>query len=131
MSDALKPRRLKILVVENHHDTRKYLALYLRGEGHRVATLSTMKEALEAASKSDCEVLISDIGLPDGDGWQLLRRAHFPGPIFAIAMSGFGMNTDREKSREVGYRHHILKPVDVRQLNKMLDEAAAEFASRS
>ena len=105
--------------------------MYLKGAGHRVMTAATLEEALKAAPDSDCEVLISDIGLPDGDGWELLRQARFPHPIYAIAMSGYGMDTDREKSHAAGYRHHLLKPVDVGQLNKLLAEASAELSGPS
>lgn len=125
------PHRLRILIVENHVDTRRFLAMYLKGAGHRVMTAATLEEALKAAPDSDCEVLISDIGLPDGDGWELLRQARFPHPIYAIAMSGYGMDTDREKSHAAGYRHHLLKPVDVGQLNKLLAEASAELSGPS
>ncbi len=119
-------RALRILIVENHSDTRKYLALYLEGVGYQVVVVATMEEALEVAPKSDCEVLVSDIGLPDGDGWELLERARFSHPIYAIAMSGYGMDTHRRKSRKARYGHHLLKPVD--QLNKMLAEAEKEMA---
>ncbi len=122
---------LRILIVENHTDTRRFLAMYLKGAGHSVTTAASMDEALQAAPDSDCEVLISDIGLPDGDGWELLQRARFPRPIYAIAMSGYGMDTDREKSHAAGYRHHMLKPVAVEQLNTMLAEASAEQSAPS
>lgn len=117
---------LRILLVEDHSDTRKYLALYLKGAGYQVTAVATMGEALEAAPHSDCEVLISDIGLPDGDGWELLERARFSHPVYAIAMSGYGMDTDREKSRAVGYRYHLLKPIVVDQLNRLLADTEKE-----
>ncbi|MEO6569185.1 MAG: response regulator [Opitutaceae bacterium] len=129
MTHPPPPHPLRILVVENHHDTRKYLTKYLQGAGHCVTTAETMNEALAAALESDCEVLISDIGLPDGDGWELLERARFPRPIYAIAMSGYGMDKDREKSRTAGFRHHLLKPIDVVQLKKILAEAGAELSA--
>ncbi len=114
---------MRILVVENHADTRKYLTLYLEAEGHAVRSMDTMAKALKIAPQSDCNVLISDIGLPDGDGWELLRRAEFPSAVYAIAMSGYGMSSDEEKSREAGYRHHLLKPVDIGKLNRALADA--------
>src|SRR4051812_33507856 len=117
---------LHILLVENHEDSRRYLAMYLEGVGHHVTTAATVGEALDAAPGAEYDVLLSDIGLPDGDGWQLLREAHFSHPIFAIAISGFGMNADRERSKEAGYRRHLLKPIDIDKLDGILAEAAEE-----
>lgn len=118
---------LSIFIVENHADTLKYLQMYLEQLGHRVHAAHTMQEALTALPDSDCEVLISDIGLPDGDGWSLLRRAQFARPVYAIAMSGFGLNSDRARSVAAGYRHHILKPFVPDDLDAMLEEAAREL----
>ena len=120
-------RPLSIFIVENHADTLKYLRMYLEQLGHRVSSAQTMQDALKALRKSDCEVLISDIGLPDGDGWTLLRQAEFSRPVYAIAMSGFGLNSDRARSVAAGYRHHILKPFVPDDLDVMLEEAAREL----
>lgn len=68
-----------------------------------------MGEALAQLPHGDCDV-ISDIGLPDGNGWELLRQLHLPRPIYAIALSGYGMGTDRERSLAAGYRHHLSSP---------------------
>ena len=70
-------------------------------------------------------MLISDIGLPDGDGWELLRRVHLPRPVYAIAMSGFGMNADHLRSREAGFCHHMLKPFTTSDLDTVLAKASA------
>ncbi len=120
---------LQIFVVENHPDTLKYLRMYLESMGHSVQVARTVAEALKALPAADCDVLISDIGLPDGDGWDLLRRAQLPRPMYAIAMSGFGMNADHLRSREAGYRHHLLKPFPPDELDVMLAEAAREIQS--
>lgn len=122
---------LRILVVENHDDSRRYLAMYLKGSGHRVATAASMQEALSMAPQEEYDVLISDIGLPDGDGWQLLQQAHFIHPVFGIAMSGFGMNSDRERSKKAGYRHHLLKPLDIDKLDALLAEAVEARRAQS
>ena len=120
------PPALRVFVVENHPDTLKYLRMYLEMMGHTVLTAHTMAEALNALPGADCDALISDIGLPDGDGWELLRRVHgqLSRPLYAIAMSGFGMNADHVRSHEAGYRHHLLKPFKPTDLDTMLAEAA-------
>jgi two-component system CheB/CheR fusion protein len=120
---------LRIFVVENHADTLKYLRMYLEQLGHEVASARSMSEALKTLPDADLDVLISDIGLPDGNGWELLRRAHFDHPVYAIAMSGFGMNADRVRSKEAGFRHHLLKPFVPDELDSMLEEAARERAA--
>lgn len=120
-------------MVEDHPDTLNYLCLYLEGSGHEVQCASTLAESLEAIPKANCDVLICDVGLPDGDGWQLLaqlKKANHPHPAYAIVMSGFGTLSDRSKSAAAGYRHHILKPFNPRELGQMLQEAAAEAKSR-
>ena len=120
------PPTLRVFVVENHPDTLKYLRMYLEMLGHTVLSARTMAEALKALPRAECDALISDIGLPDGDGWELLRRVRpdLPRPIYAIAMSGFGMNADHVRSHEAGYRHHLLKPFKPAELDSLLAEAA-------
>ena len=120
-------RPLRIFVVENHEDTRFLLVLLLEQLGHTVFSATSLGEALAALPPTRCDVLISDIGLPDGNGWELMARLGDTRPRYAIAMSGFGMSSDRQRSLGVGYRHHLLKPVEPNQLERLLDEAAAEL----
>ncbi len=93
---------LRVFVVENHADTREFLTFMLEELGHTVMVADTMSRALRDVPAANCDVLISDIGLPDGDGWQLLARLDLPKPLYAIAMSGFGMTSDRLRSKAVG-----------------------------
>ena len=67
----------------------------------------TMETALEALPGASCDVLISDIGLPDGTGWGLPRRAGLLPGVYCIEMSRFGMGVEHLKSQEAGYRHHL------------------------
>jgi CheY-like chemotaxis protein len=129
--NALHPRpgakrAMRIFVVENHEDTRFLLCLLLEQLGHMVFSAPTLAGALKAMPATNCDVLISDIGLPDGNGWDLMTRLGADRPPYAIAMSGFGMSSDRQRSLNVGYRHHLLKPVEPNQLERLLDEAADE-----
>ena len=122
---------LRIFIVENHDDTRFLLGLLLEQLGHKVLSVATMQEALSTLPGAHCDVLLSDVGLPDGNGWDLLRKLGADRPKYAIAMSGFGMSADRERSRAAGYRHHLLKPVEPNQLEVLLDEAAREIESEA
>ena len=124
------PVGLRIFIVENHADTLECFSLYLTEMGHTVQDASCVAEALEKIPQSQCDVLLSDIGLPDGTGWDLLQRLELPRPIYAIAMSGFGMTADKIRSKAVGFRHHLLKPVNPTDLDQLLDEAAVEIANR-
>jgi two-component system CheB/CheR fusion protein len=128
MSEADGTRTLRILLVENHEDTLRWLTLYLQELGHTVVTARTLAEARAALAGSQYEVLLSDIGLPDGTGWELLERERPARPMFAIAMSGFGMNADNGRSRAAGYRHHLVKPFKLAELDKLLAEAAQQGA---
>jgi two-component system CheB/CheR fusion protein len=115
---------LRILIVENHADTLRILRSYLESLGHTVSAVANKAEALREAAATPLDMLISDIGLADGNGWELLAEARFPQPVFAVAMSGFGMRSDQEKSARAGYRRHIRKPFDLDVLDEVLDEAA-------
>ena len=100
----------------------------LEGLGHTVIVAESMDDALRAAARSGCDVLISDIGLPDGDGWELLNRLNLPRPMYAIAMSGYGTVSDRNRSKAAGYRHHLVKPMGLEQLESILYSVAAGIA---
>jgi two-component system CheB/CheR fusion protein len=107
---------LKVFLVEDHPDTLVALRRYLERLGCEVQCATQMEEALQAIPDSGCEVLMSDLGLPDGDGWELLRRANLPASTYAVAISGFGTLEDRTRSLEAGFRHHLLKPIDPAEL---------------
>jgi two-component system CheB/CheR fusion protein len=125
--NSASPLPLRIFIVENHDDTRFLLGLLLEQLGHTVMSAASMQEALRVIPAAACDVLISDVGLPDGNGWELLKKLGTERPKYAIAMSGFGMSSDRERSRTVGYRHHLLKPVEPNLLETLLNEAASEM----
>lgn len=120
---------LRIFVVENHADTREFLTFMLEELGHHVMAADTMAKALREVPLSNSDVLISDIGLPDGDGWTMLTKLNLPHPIFAVAMSGFGMTADRARSKAAGFRHHLVKPMGLEQLESILIDAAEELRS--
>ncbi len=115
---------LKIFLVENHGDTLAYLSSYLRACGHEVECARDMDSALRGLEGRQIDVLISDIGLPDGDGWQLMEKVRESGRApFGIAMSGYSMKEDIEKSLRAGYRHHLVKPFVPDDLDVLLRDA--------
>jgi two-component system CheB/CheR fusion protein len=117
---------LRVLVVENHDDTRALLTALVESLGHRVCTAATMHAGLQAALADVFDVLVSDIGLPDGSGWELMRRLGRAAPRYAVAISGLSLREDGERSRAVGFRHHLVKPHGVEQLPFVLTEALRE-----
>lgn len=121
-------RSLRVLVVEDHQDTLKYLCMYLEQSGHAVLSARTIQQAVEALHTSECDVVLSDIALADGSGWELLSKLHLHRPPYAIAMSGFGTAADAQRSKDAGYRHHIVKPIDPDLLDGLLEEARRESA---
>ena len=123
----VQTHRMRIFLVENHQDTLKYLKMYLEALGHSVRTARTMKAALEAIPSEQCDVLISDIGLPDGSGWDLLKQARFAQPVYAVAISGFGAAHDFERSRDAGFRRHLVKPFVPEDLLEAMEEAGREL----
>jgi PAS domain S-box-containing protein len=105
----------RILLVEDHQDTSEMLAMLLEMHGYHVVVARSVREARELAVDG-CDVLISDIGLPDGSGLDVLRQIAPGGGLPAIALSGFGSADDQRRSYEAGYRIHLTKPVDVTML---------------
>jgi DNA-binding response OmpR family regulator len=114
---------MSVFLVENHEDTVRYLQVFLEQLGYKVSVAGDMKTALREIPKSRYDVLISDIGLPDGDGWTLMEKLGSGRPTFAIAMSGYGTANDRSKSRDAGYAHHLVKPFIPDALLRLLREA--------
>jgi PAS domain S-box-containing protein len=116
--------KLKILVVEDHPDTAQVLARLLGASGYAVKTAHTATAALQLASKEPFDVIVSDIGLPDATGYELMREIKDRYSIKGIAMSGYGMDEDLRKSREAGFSDHIVKPANVAQLERAIRRVA-------
>lgn len=124
--DTVDPLKPKLFLVEDNDDTRVLLAFLLRQGGYEVHTARTVQAALEEFANSGSTVLISDVGLPDGSGCDLLRELRKKKACpYAIAMSGYGTLSDIAASRAAGFRHHLVKPVEMRTLERLLQEASA------
>jgi CheY-like chemotaxis protein len=118
-------RALQILLVEDHLDTARSMARLLEQRGHQVAVAHCAADGLALAAKLRFELLLCDIGLPDRDGWQLLEDIRKLYPIVGIAISGYGMNDDIDRSRQTGFAAHVTKPSSLQQLLKTIDDVMA------
>jgi signal transduction histidine kinase/ActR/RegA family two-component response regulator len=115
---------MRILLVEDHEDTNRSLTRLLRRRGYQVQSALTFQSAIELSAKGEFDVLISDLGLPDGSGIDLIQKLASKPPL-GIALTGFGMEQDIRKSREVGFQHHLVKPIDLNKLDALIQESAA------
>jgi DNA-binding response OmpR family regulator len=116
-------RPVRLFLVENHQDTVRYMKLYLEQLGYQILVAANMATALREIPDSQCDILISDIGLPDGDGWQLMEQLAKNRPPFAIAMSGYGTGNDQRRSLAIGYNYHLVKPFTPDALLAILRDA--------
>jgi signal transduction histidine kinase len=115
-------RSLRLLVVEDHAPTRAILGRLLTRDGHEVVTAGTVAEALAAFSTHQYDAVISDLGLPDGNGVDLMRELRQRGPIVGIALSGYGMEADLHQSKEAGFSAHLTKPIKMEELLQLLSQ---------
>jgi len=111
---------LRLLVVEDHRTTLQILARLLRSDGHLVVTATTLAEALAAAAAQPFDHVISDLGLPDGSGADLMAKLRDTYGLRGIAMSGYGMEDDFVRSREAGFATHLVKPVSIAELRRVI-----------
>jgi two-component system, sensor histidine kinase and response regulator len=124
---ASQPRRLRgrsyrLLVVEDHEPTLAVLTRLLRSQGHDVMTASTVKDALTLASKNTFDFVISDLGLPDGSGIDLMMVLSNDYGLRGIALSGYGMAEDLAKTEQAGFLAHLVKPINFDQLHRVLEQ---------
>lgn len=119
------PASLRILLVDDHPDTCAALERLLKLRGHSVAAAHSMRGALEIAGQGSFDLLISDVGLPDGNGMDLLRYLRARQPMRGIAISGFGMDADINKSLEAGFSDHLVKPVKLEKLEAAIARVMA------
>ena len=115
----------RILLVEDHESTRQTLARLLERRGFEVVATDSMSSALEAAAKGRFNLVLSDIGLPDGDGFALMRQLVELHHLRGIALTGYGMEADVLRSNEAGFIAHITKPISARTLDRALEQAFA------
>jgi CheY-like chemotaxis protein len=112
--------QIRLLVVEDHRDTARMLWLLLAGSSYDVKSAGDAATALDLAAKEEFDLLISDIGLPDQTGYDLMKQIRQRYRIKGIALTAFGMQEDIRKSREAGFSEHLVKPVELAALTKAI-----------
>lgn len=113
---------LRLLLVEDHEATRQVLARTLSRAGHAVTDVGSIVAAKEAAREQSFDFVISDLGLPDGTGHELMAALRDSHGLQGIALSGYGAAEDLRRSGEAGFAAHLVKPVDVHELHRVILE---------
>ncbi len=116
-----KPR--SILVVDDNHDLTDMLAVLLRADGQVVYVADDGNAALELARLHPIDVVFLDLGMPGMDGCETGRRlrAEHGRSLLLVALTGYGRDEDRARSREAGFDHHLVKPISIELLRDLLD----------
>lgn len=126
-ADAKDSDGPKILLVDDHVDTLRSMERLLRMRGYRVVTAASVSAALAVGAEQSFDLLISDVGLPDGSGMDVMQglRQQHGEELRGIALSGYGMEEDVTRSHAAGFKEHLTKPVDMNTLaaviSKLLD----------
>jgi len=128
-TDSASPKhvakQLRILLVEDHRDTRHALSRLLTHFGHHTSVADSTRRALEVMASQRFDLVLCDIGLPDGSGYDVISQAKARGPIKAVAITGFGTDEDIRRSKEAGFDFHLIKPVDFQELRTVLEQVGA------
>jgi CheY-like chemotaxis protein/anti-sigma regulatory factor (Ser/Thr protein kinase) len=129
---AAETRPLPVTIVDDNLDAGQSLAVLLRAHGHTVQVYEDASTTLRAPEVEGTEVFILDIGLPDMTGYELarrLRRQPCHASAVFVALTGYGQERDRELSRQAGFDHHLVKPVDIAKLAQILAQASTPVAA--
>jgi CheY-like chemotaxis protein len=115
--------RRKVLLVEDHDPSRAALAILLKSRHYDVSLASSVAAARSLIASEQFDFLISDIGLPDGSGFELMREMKSGGNVRGIALTGYGMEEDMDRTRDAGFMVHLTKPI----VAESLDQALAQL----
>jgi signal transduction histidine kinase len=119
---AIKPQKvgLRVLLVEDHESTRTALVYLLNRRHYKVAAAGSLAEARQMCRQGEFDLVLSDIGLPDGDGYALMSELRDSHGLKGIALTGHGMEQDIEQAKSAGFIAHLIKPVNIESLEKAL-----------
>ena len=130
------PRGLRILVVDDNHDSADMLSLSLKMMGHQVQALYDPLVVVDAARQFQPDLVFLDVGMPVLNGFALAERLHkvdWPGgrrPRL-VALTGWGQAEDRRRSEEAGFDEHLVKPADLDTIERVCRQVAAEQAAEA
>jgi CheY-like chemotaxis protein len=116
---------LKILVVEDHGDTRRVLTGLLGHFGHSISAADTVESAVAFVKAKRFDAIVSDLALPDGSGCDVIREAKRRQDLAGVALTARGEDEDIARGREAGFDYHLTKPVDFGQLRNVLEQIAS------
>lgn len=117
-------KRQRLMVIDDNKDAAESMSMLFELWGHEVLCTYDGRAALEAAAKYRPDAVFLDIGLPGMDGYEIaerLREIPESSRTVLVAITGYGQDEDRRRSREVGIDHHLVKPVAPETLHKLLD----------
>jgi DNA-binding response OmpR family regulator len=115
---------MKILLVENDADTARAMSILLKRSGHAVTVAESIATARQTAKTTPVELLICDLGLPDGNGRQLLAQLRESHDIRGICVSGQTMGDEARESEAAGFEAHLAKPIDMHKLETLIAQLA-------
>jgi signal transduction histidine kinase len=114
------PKHRRVLLVDDHYDTCIGMKRMLERHGYKITVAHSAQQAVEKVRSEDFDLLISDIGLPDRSGYELMREVRLKKDLPGIALSGFGSEQDISQAREAGFSEHLTKPINFERLEKTI-----------
>ncbi len=119
-AEIAEAHKRHLLVVDDHHDTCVGMKMLLERRGYRITLAHSAGQAVEAAQQEKFDLLISDIGLPDRSGYELMQELQATRSLRGIALSGFGMENDINRARAAGFSEHLTKPINFDRLDEAI-----------
>ena len=124
-----KARSSRLLVVDDHHDTCIGMKMMLERRGYEITARAYGRSSVKKRAEENFDLIISDIGLPDRSGYELMQELRATKGLRGIALSGFGMENDITRARDAGFSEHLTKPINFERLEgaiqKILEPEAA------
>jgi PAS domain S-box-containing protein len=115
---------LTVLLIEDHVDTAEVMAQLIRGMSHDVTVVGRVDDALAATQSATYDLIVSDVGLPDGTGLDFIKAFREHSDVPAVALTGFGTDEDVRRCLAAGFTSHLTKPVNFAQLEQLIESAA-------